>query len=115
MSIHKLIFNTKAIKDPENQKQITRITERRGSLKHDDRVDILASAVAYWQDSLSINPDDQIERNKEQEYKETVKDWMSNKRALGLLGESVSGAILINGSQNFKKKNFPKVVKRRIR
>lgn len=115
MSIHKLIFNTKAIKDPENQKQITRITERRGSLKHDDRVDILASAVAYWQDSLSINPDDQIERNKEQEYKEIVKDWMSNKRALGLLGETVSGAILINGSQNFKKKNFPKVVKRRIR
>lgn len=115
MSIHKLIFNTKAIKDPENQKQITRITERKGSLKHDDRVDILASAVAYWQDSLSINPDDQIERNKEQEYKEIVKDWMSNKRALGLLGETVSGAILINGSQNFKKKNFPKVVKRRIR
>jgi hypothetical protein len=115
MSIHKLIFNTKAIKDPENQKQITRITERRGSLKHDDRVDILASAVAYWQDSLSINPDDQIERNKEQEYKEIVKDWMSNKRALGLLGETVSGAILVNGSQNFKKKNFPKVVKRRIR
>jgi hypothetical protein len=115
MSIHKLIFNTKAIKDPENQKQITRITERKGSLKHDDRVDILASAVAYWQDSLSINPDDQIERNKKQEYKEIVKDWMSNKRALGLLGETVSGAILINGSQNFKKKNFPKVVKRRIR
>jgi hypothetical protein len=102
MSIHKLIL-------------ITRITERRGSLKHDDRVDILASAVAYWQDSLSINPDDQIERNKEQEYKEIVKDWMSNKRALGLLGETVSGAILVNGSQNFKKKNFPKVVKRRIR
>jgi len=115
MAVHKLIFNTKAIKDPENQKQITRITERKGSLKHDDRVDILSSAVAYWQDSLSINPDQQIEKNKELEYKQTVKDWLSNKRILGLIGEKVSGAILVNGSTNFKNKNFPKVVKRRLR
>jgi len=115
MAVHKLIFNTKTIKDPENQKQITRITERRGSLKHDDRVDILASSVAYWQDSLSINPDQQIEKNKELEYKETVKEWLSNKRVLGLLGEKISGAILVNGSTKFKNKDFPKVIKRRLR
>lgn len=115
MAVHKLIFNTKAIKDPENQKQITRITERKGSLKHDDRVDILSSSVAYWQDSLSINPDHQIEKNKELEYKETVKEWLSNKRVLGLLGEKISGAILVNGSDKFKNKSFPKVIKRRLR
>lgn len=115
MAMHKLIFNTKAIKDPENQKQITRITERRGSLKHDDRVDILSSAVSYWQDSLSINPDDQIEKNKEQEYKQTVKEWLSNKRIFGLLGETVSGAIVVNGKPLLNKKEYPKVVKRRLR
>ena len=115
MAMHKLIFNTKAIKDPENQKQITRITERRGSLKHDDRVDILSSAVSYWQDSLSINPDDQIERNKEQEYKQTIKEWLSNKRIFGLLGETVSGAIIVNGKPLLNKKEYPKVVKRRLR
>lgn len=115
MAMHKLIFNTKAIKDPENQKQITRITERRGSLKHDDRVDILSSAVSYWQDSLSINPDDQIERNKEQEYKQTVKEWLSNKRILGLLGKNISGAVIVNGKPLLNKKEYPKVVKRRLR
>ena len=56
MAVHKLIFNTKAIKNQENQKQITRITERRGSLKHDDRVDILASAVAASVEVLRLIP-----------------------------------------------------------
>jgi hypothetical protein len=115
MAVHKLIFNTKAIKDPENQKQITRITDRRGSLKHDDRVDILASAVAYWQDSLSIDADSQIEKNKQEEYKQQLKEWMSNKRALGLLGERISGAILLNGSDQYMKKVFKPVVKKRFK
>jgi hypothetical protein len=115
MALHKLIINAKAIKDPENQKQITRITERKGSLKHDDRVDILASAVSYWQDSLSIDADNQIEKNKEQEYKNTVKEWLSNKRVLGLLGERVSGAILVNGSQKFRNKDYPNLLHRRLK
>jgi hypothetical protein len=115
MAVHKLIFNTKAIKDSENQKQITRITEKRGSLKHDDRVDILASSVAYWQDALSIDADSQIEKNKQDEYKQQIKEWMSNKRALGLLGNRISGAILLNGSDKYNKKVYPKVVKRRLR
>lgn len=28
--------------------QMTRITKERGALKHDDRLDALAMAVAYW-------------------------------------------------------------------
>jgi hypothetical protein len=115
MAVHKLIFNTKAIKDQENQKQITRITSRRGSLKHDDRVDILSSAVAYWQDSLSLDADSQIEKNKQDEYKQQIKDWMSNKRSIGILGDRLSGAILLNGSDQYNKKVYPSLVKKRFK
>lgn len=115
MAVHKLIFNTKAIKDSETQKQITRITDRRGSLKHDDRVDILSSAVAYWQDSLSIDADSQIAKNKKDEYKQQIKDWMSNKRSIGILGDRISGAILLNGSDQYNKKQYPSLLKRRFK
>lgn len=115
MSVHKLIFNIKAIKDPENQKQITRITERKGSLKHDDRVDILGSAVAYWQGMVSLDADTSIEKNKVKEQKEIIKDWLSNKRSLGLMGNRISGAVLLNGNFVNTKDRFQSVVKQRFK
>ena len=115
MSVHKLIFNIKAIKDPENQKQITRLTERKGSLKHDDRVDILGSAVAYWQDMVSLDADTQIGKNKIKEQQEVVKDWLGSKRSLGLLGDRISGAVLLNGHPVNMKNRFASVVKQRYK
>jgi hypothetical protein len=35
--------------------QMTRITAERGSLPHDDRLDALAAAVAYWVDHMAID------------------------------------------------------------
>ena len=115
MSVHKLIFNIKAIKDPENQKQITRLTERKGSLKHDDRIDILGSAVAYWQGMVSLDADTQIGKNKAKEQQEIIKDWLSNKRSIGLLGDRISGAILLNGNPMSTKKTYPSVIKQRYK
>jgi hypothetical protein len=99
MSQHRLVFDKKPIKDETNQRQITRLTEKRGSLKHDDRVDILASAVHHWENALAISPDQQVQRNRDKETKETIKEWLGNKRILGILGEKVSGAILVNNKE----------------
>ena len=38
------------------------------------------------------------------DYENQVKDWMPNKRAIGLLGDRVSGAILFNGKDPSEKK-----------
>lgn len=35
--------------------QLTRLTRDRGSLKHDDRIEILAEAVAHWQELLKVD------------------------------------------------------------
>lgn len=37
--------------------QLTRLTRDRGSLKHDDRIEILAEAVAHWQEMLKVDQD----------------------------------------------------------
>ena len=102
---HRLVFDTKVIKDKENQIQITRLSDRKGSLKHDDRVDVLSAAVSHWSSLISIDPDTAIKKNMEEEQKRATKEWLSNKRTIGLLGERISGAILLNG-QPPKKNNY---------
>jgi hypothetical protein len=109
---HKLVFNAKVIKDQETQIQITRLTERRGALKHDDRVDVLSAAVGFWKDLLSVDPDEAIEKNQEEERKQLQKEWLGNKRALGLLKDRISGAILLNGEEVKKNKFGTSILKR---
>jgi hypothetical protein len=45
--------------------QLTRITRDRGSLKHDDRLDALAIAVAYWVEHMARDSDDALREHRE--------------------------------------------------
>ncbi len=96
MSQHRLCFNTRAIKDKETQYQITRLHAARGSLAHDDRVDVLAAAVKYWEDAIGLNVDDAVEKNRAKEKQAIVDEWLSNDRVHGLLGNKVSGALRLH-------------------
>lgn len=40
--------------------QMTRITREKGALNHDDRLDALAMAVAYWVEHMAVNVDESI-------------------------------------------------------
>lgn len=109
---HRLVFDTKVIKDKDNQTQITRLSDRKGSLKHDDRVDVLSAAVSHWASLISIDPDTAIKKNMEEEQKRATKEWLSNKRTIGLLGERISGAILLNGQEPKKNSYGTSILKR---
>jgi hypothetical protein len=70
---HKLIVDPAVIKEdlkvePQYQLfyQLTRLTKERGSLAHDDRLDALAMAVAYWVECMAQDVDDAIQRQKEE-------------------------------------------------
>lgn len=89
---HRLVFDTRCIRDKETQIQITRLTDKRGCLAKDDRVDVLAAAVSYWAKGMSIDPDVQIKNNKARKDLENHLAWLGNKRSLHLLGPLVSGA-----------------------
>jgi len=95
MAQHRLVFNRKSICQEETQKQITRLFDKRGALAHDDRVDCLSSAVAFWESSLSLDVDHIIYKKELKEQQEVVKSWLNEDRRMGLFNERL-GNIMTN-------------------
>jgi hypothetical protein len=58
--------------------QLTHITKDRGALKHDDRLDALAMAVAYWVDSMSRDEKVALDSWKEAALDRDLEDFMEN-------------------------------------
>lgn len=103
MNSHRLVFKPSAIKDQETQRQITRITNTRGALKHDDRVDVLAAAVLYYEEFLGIDVDTAVEKAAQAEIDNIWKMMKDDsKRGIWLLGDRVSGAVR-NADPKFRK------------
>ena len=58
--------------------QMTRITKDRGSLVHDDRLDVLAMAVAYWVEQVAADVDKEIKNRKEELLDKELEHFMQN-------------------------------------
>ena len=86
-------MDPRALKDKTNQLQITRLTDQRGALKHDDRVDALAHAVSYYTDMLGVDVDAVIAANEAKAIKEEQKMWADDDRRSAMIIETcTSGA-----------------------
>ena len=88
---HKLIVSKALIKQdvestkayPQEQQlyyqlfyQLTRITRDKGCLKHDDRLDALAGAVAYWTEHMAIDLEEEIRLRKEEEFEDEINKFL---------------------------------------
>lgn len=62
--------------------QLTRITRDRGSLTHEDRLDALAMAVAYWTDSMARDVDKSVEDRKTILLKASLRSFMKSAKGL---------------------------------
>ena len=100
MSQHRLVFDRRVAKDEKNQMQLTRLADERGSLKHDDRVDALASAVDFYKDLMAHNTDRIVEVNKQKAWEDEIALWASDFRAGHYIPHS--GAIREHGKKNKK-------------
>ena len=93
---HRLVVDTSLVQQDQKVDdpvyrlfyQMTRITKDRGSLRHDDKVDVLAMAVSYWTDRLSKDvrkaEDEYRERLKDEEIRKFLKEggmWWVNRRS----------------------------------
>lgn len=58
--------------------QMTRVTKERGALVHDDRLDALASGVAYWVNRMAIDQGEEIANAREEELMEIVRQTLEN-------------------------------------
>ncbi len=50
-------MSPRAIRAEAAPRQLTRIDRERGALKHDDRIDVLAATVEYYEDYLGVDVD----------------------------------------------------------
>lgn len=50
--------------------QLTHLTTARGSLKHDDRLDVLAMALSYWNEFMNADADEALRKMEEKSAKE---------------------------------------------
>jgi len=64
--------------------QMSRITKDRGSLRHDDRLDALSIAAAYWVDVMNQDADKQIQIRKEKLLKEELSVFYGHAKRGGL-------------------------------
>lgn len=53
--------------------QLTHITRDRGSLKHDDLIDVLAIAAAYWLDAVGLDAETAMRRRQEALHEEEIR------------------------------------------
>jgi len=107
MNQHRLVFNYSStasdinycLKDPNNMMyglmfQLSHITRDRQSLRHDDRLDVLALAVSYWleRDVLEQNLDNALasyrSKQLDKQLKEFTKSYRTNPLNAGRYGNN---------------------------
>ena len=57
---------------------MTRVTRQKGALAHDDRLDVLAMAVAYWAEQMAQDADDQIAARKDEKLRDSLENFMEH-------------------------------------
>ena len=94
MNQHRLVVDEQIIHDdlnkvndtisPEQQKhymlfhQLTRITKDRGALIHDDRLEPVAMAVAYWIEHMESDTEQAVERQNEADIDAFISDFLDD-------------------------------------
>ena len=112
MAAHRLVFNSSAIRVEETQKHITRLTDMKGALKHDDRVDVLSAACDYWRDWLQVDVDDMAARNAAKAEEDYVNMWVDDRRRGQIISEGRGGSgtsrtrTIFGGSGQTQRPNF---------
>jgi len=70
--------------------QMARINGNKGSIKHDDRLDCLASAVKYWVESVGRNSEDTDQFREQQEYLKNMYDELGITDSSSDLGKFIT-------------------------
>ena len=87
MNQHRLVIDKKLIREdydsaesPEYSLfyQMTRLTAERGSLAHDDRLDALAGAVAYWVKQMGVDINKAAEKRREKLLDDELKRFLTH-------------------------------------
>ena len=71
-------YESDAVRDMRLFYQMTRISRARGALAHDDRLDAVAGAIAYWVEFMARNQHTAIEQHKEDLLQMEIDKFLEN-------------------------------------
>lgn len=109
MSGHRLVVDRRLIeKDFNTAKdikfslfyQMTRLTKDRGSLLHDDRLDALAIAVAYWSEVLARDNEKAAQDIKNSLLEKELRNW--HKGVIGNIGGKPKGKSWVSNNAGIR-------------
>ncbi len=109
---HRMVFDRRAIREEKTQIQITRLTDMKGALKHDDRVDVLSAACDYWRDWLQVDVDHQAAMNAAKAEEDYINMWVDDRRRGQIITEGRGGSgtsrttTIFGGSGRQERPNF---------
>jgi hypothetical protein len=90
--------------------QLTHITKDKGCLQHDDRLDALASAVEYWNESLAIDEDRAMDDRKKELWDlelQAFRGELENALDIKMLGFSLADAPKTGGNATWMSPRQP--------
>jgi len=101
MNQHRLIIDERVVRKDEKAAlvdrnyslfyQITRMCKERGALKHDDKVDALTIAVAYWLESMSRDENESVKSYKQEALDKALENFINHQVNRGVVKEVTMG------------------------
>ena len=77
------------------------IRDRKGAVKHDDRIDCLAQGVKYFTDALAISAHESVKNRKMEEWNDMLAQWQDDPQAAAnhmVLGMDINQRRHANGN-----------------
>ena len=75
--------------------QITRMQKLKGALRHDDRIDPLAMACAYWIDQMAVSAEEAIQSRNEEELDQMLESFLDH--AMGREPKNINNWLAQSG------------------
>jgi hypothetical protein len=97
MARHRLVIDPRCIREDYDKNQapedifhmfayqLTRMTRERGAVRHDDAVDALAMAVAWFTDRMAVDADLEAQRRKDEAFDKELQDFVDGVSSFALL------------------------------
>jgi hypothetical protein len=91
LAAHRIVIDPEVARNSDLMTQVSRLTNERGCLRHDDQVDALAGAVSHFKDRLSLDVAQEIERQEKQLLEGELREFERGMKKGGIGREVVLG------------------------
>lgn len=117
LAAHRLIIDPQVARNGELMTQVSRLTNERGCLRHDDQVDALAGAVSYFRDRMSLDATEAIAQQEQRLMEQELREFEDGMRDGGqgrafVLGHMHPDIVIRDPNRGRHHKGFTRMLRR---